>query len=250
MQSCHGSSVLVFYCVSFKKERIIIKKKKKNLQQNNNWTKTKPKHQHKQSPKNSSLNSAAWRDTDNPRPVSEGACCLIYLVLHQLQLITWQKLSEDYDPQNTYASDPNSFQCLCIARVLGELKFGPSWCYTCSHQCLVTHQIDCKALLFYKSLLGLLPSHINNLLMVFIIPKASTIGVYDLETVLRGVKNNDDNCVALFLKWHFCCSGTRVLNLVSAPWAVSGPQTKGCYENLKTPATTRSREIHFTPVSA
>lgn len=109
-----------------------------------------------------------------------------------------------------------------------ELKFGPSWCYTCSHQCLVTHQIDCKALLFYKSLLGLLPSPINNLLMVFIIPKASTIGVYDLETVLRGVKNNDDNCVALFLKWHFCCSGTRVLNLVSAPWAVSGLQTKGC----------------------
>jgi len=66
-------------------------------------------------------------------------------------------------------------------------------------QCLVAHQMDCKALLFYKSLLGLLTSHINNLLMVFSIPRASTIGIYDLERVLRGEKNNGDNIVDLFL---------------------------------------------------
>lgn len=52
--------------------------------------------------------------------------------------------------------------------------------------------------------------------MVFIIPKASTIGVYDLETVLRGVKNNDDNRVALFLSDISDALAGRVLNRVSA----------------------------------
>lgn len=113
-----------------------------------------------------------------------------------------------------------------------ELKFGPNWCYTCFHQCLVTHQIDCKALLFYKSLLGLLPSHINNLLMVFIIPKASTIGVYDLETVLGEEKNNGDNCVDLFLKWHFWCTGSVVSESgfcsLNSDWPINKGMLRKC----------------------